>query len=812
MAASNSTWYPTQYSFAGGEVSPRIGVRQDIAAYPQSVQVMHNMFPTLQGSTQRIPGFTFLSEISIGNEEDARIVGFRDAIGSPTLAILTGAKITIQAGFSADVVVAARQEGTVGALGITGTKQNIVNNFDFSLGGRYWNISYHRGIAVFGRPVGVFFAGAETRHYAEVIQIWSYAGFHDELLKESPTWFEQVVTVPVATDVSTLRYRGQYTAIPASDLYFTTYNPITQEIIDLTHPRIRYRITDESNGGALVLEQIDDIQPVQIGQIVTFNRAISFSLPGSTYTGDLKISAELYFTFDPPSPNQNAPFYGISAQWDEITIEADTEGLPATAELITPYFNDQLKALQYIQSPYPPYEVVFVHPEHPPFKLYWSVGGSAFVFEELIADPANYPAAWSVGNYPASCTAYQGRLILGGAGLSAHTIWGSESGVWDNFTIPATPTGKDPLEFTSTYRSAIMWMAGHKQLIVGTTELEYTVESASGILVSGDIDIRVNSSHGGINCQPAAYGDEVMFASERGSRIRAAARDFSRVGWTCKDMNLLAPHITAQGIVRIVRLRNPHPMLLCVLENGSIAVLHYDRDLEFHGWSTIHIQGNVIDITVMANSHGVDIPYAVIQRSIEGEFRLYVEGIPSFTEGASPVYMDSNVFQSNLTSSVVTGLDHLNGKRVQVVTEYGYMGDWVVLNGQIDLVDNNGAPLDFTQVSVGLSQPCSIATLPPVVSATSGGFLAKLRYNEVLVRVRDSTAPLIFVSKWENIVRPPDRSPGTAMDTVAVIPGVTDVKVVNLGWDDKQQVAFLENTPNRLEILAVSFKLSSKVI
>lgn len=811
MAQSNSIWYPTQHSFAGGEVSPRIQVRQDISAYPQSVLAMLNLFPTLQGSTERVPGFSFLSEVSIGNNEDARIIGFRDAGDNPTLAILTGGKLTVQSGF--DSGAAHAMGGVVAPFALTGGKQNIIENYDFSLGGRYWNISYRTsGFTPGVQYPTVEFRTAEGRAYAEIQQYWSYNYGQDIELAANPMWFEQTADVPVASDVATLRYEGAYGALGTNAGSY----PITQEVIDLTHPRIKYTITDEDNGGAVIFTQIDEIQPLEIGQSITFNRALGFTLPSAGYTGNIKLNAELYFEFTPPPTglSASAPVYQLQVQWDEITIETEGTPLAPSVDLVTPYQNDELAAIQYVQSPYEPYSVVFVHPDHPPQQLYWDIGGNAFVFEALIELEANWPAEWGVGNFPASCTAYQGRLMLGGHGLTAQTVWGSESGVWDNFTVPTTPTGSDPLELTSTFRSAIKWMAGHKQLIVGTTELEYTIESAQGVLVSGDVDVRVNSSHGGINCQPAAYGDEVMFAAERGSRIRAAARDFSRVGWTCRDMNLLAPHITEQGIVRMVRLRNPHPMLICVIANGNLAVMHYDRDLEFHGWSRISLSGNVVDITVLTNAQGVDVPYAIIQRSIGGVFKLYVEGIPQFVEGnTDSIYMDSNVFQSNLTSSTISGLDHLEGRAVQVVTEHGYVGEWVVIGGEITLTDNNGENLEFTQAAVGLAQPCALVTLPPVVSSSSGGFTAKLRYNEINIRVRNSTAPLVTSDLWvTDFVRSPDRSPSTAMDTVAVLRGVQDVKMANLGWSGFSNVTLYEDTPNRFELLALSYKLASKTL
>jgi hypothetical protein len=620
------------------------------------------------------------------------------------------------------------------------------------------------------------------------------------------SWINQRVLVENPTTSVTFRYKGLIQSYYAYNAY----------IAEETKLQVRYTIRNADTDEKL-FERIDVFdKPMAEREKIEFERAIVFSLP-ENFTGALNIRVEVtqdYQNLPPPWDDVGAwKVFWLNFQWDQLTLEVNGAGLPDEVELIGPWQDDEMDALQYVQSPYDPFQLVVVHPNWPPRVIYYDVGNGEYVVEELIpgtsdgANP-NWPPEWGPGTFPASCTGFQGRLVLAGAGKTSQTIWASAPGDWTDFADPGdTPLPDSPVVLQTTFRSEIQWLSGHKQLLVGTSELEYTVAGDAGtVLAPGNIDVRVNSGHGSAPVQPVPYGDEVMFASERGSRVRAISRDFGRVGWTAKDMNVLAPHITNVGIVRMARLRNPQSMLLCVLNDGTVAVLHYDRDLEFHGWSRIVVNGVIRDVTVMADSTGTDVPYFIVQRSVQGAFKTYLEGIPGFVENGFRVYMDSNVFLTNLDSHIITGLDHLEGWTVQVRTEDGYAGDFPVVNGRIVVDDNDGDPIVFKQAAIGVKQPMTITTLPPVANAMSGGYVANLRYNTIVMRLRNSTAPVV------NGDRPADRAPATIMDTVGVIPGVGDVKVSNVGWDAFSPVTLVEDTPERFELLAMSYKLASKAL
>ncbi|GAG40889.1 unnamed protein product, partial [marine sediment metagenome] len=224
-----------------------------------------------------------------------------------------------------------------------------------------------------------------------------------------------------------------------------------------------------------------------------------------------------------------------------------------------PYLWNEIKELQYIQSPYagsadtepayisPSKQLVITHPNHPPMQLYFNTDidkldpadgvtpvplGYAFIQMDFTHLDSITPINWANG-YPRACASFNGRLILAGsqdkpiigdpAAVATETVWGTEVGLWETFTDPDAEEGvipSDSIEFTTIYRSPIQWVYGQKALLIGALEMEYTA-SADGIFQPADIGVSMQHTHGSVAVQPVGFGETVLFPADGGTRVRA---------------------------------------------------------------------------------------------------------------------------------------------------------------------------------------------------------------------------------------------------------------------------------------------------
>ena len=399
-------------------------------------------------------------------------------------------------------------------------------------------------------------------------------------------------------------------------------------------------------------------------------------------------------------------------------------------------------------------------------------------------------------------------MVLGGGGLNSETVWCTVNGDWDNFYDlegSIEPAPSHAIEFTTTFRDPIKWLLGQKVFMIGGESLEYKVESQSGLLQPADIDARVQTTQGSKNVQPVGLGDEVLFPAEAGRKLRSLRYFDEKDGYVATDLTLFNPFIVSSGIRRMARIRNPHQMMVAVLENGIAALFHYEPNIGLQGWSRIVTQGKYVDVTVAKDRSGLDVPVFVVQRTIGGVKRLHVEVIPRFTQAAEWQYTDSWVGYDNVGGgNVLTGLDHLEGERVQVVGDGAFIGEFTVSGGSVVLIDGEGFPITPVTAAAGLLKGAVMETLPPVVDQTStGGVGAKKRYSNIALRLRNSRPPLI------NGQRPPDKYEGTTMDQGEPLVPLQDVDVANLGHSIYAPVIIAEVLPFRSEVVGIYTKLSS---
>jgi hypothetical protein len=779
-----------QRSFSGGEISSKMLMRADTEAYKQSVLEMTNFMPTMQGGAQRMPGTRFVQEIKqteIVEEEpvesaatEARIVPYLTSGNERSLVVFTPLGLKLIRNVT-DPLNSSLAVGSISGSSVTFRKQ-IVPNGDFFGGPQPWVLNPEQYTSRNGEgPLGVFWGPN-----AIIMSPRFYTISTDAV---TCTLSSQAV-VDEPTDRITVEYNVDYFANPPDGSGGYVFSIVISPNSDYSSPIYEQAFTDQEfpTPGS------------------TFIRILNVDLPTTAWTGNLYYKITATATTLPRDKYSNPQF---TVQY--FYIYANGVSTLTEADLPTPYTAEDLPDLQYVQSPYEDKELVIVHPKHEPHKLFFdtSIMDPAYVFEPITF--TNAPSVWSNNNYPAACSAYHGRLVLAGSqsfkvasgdpvSAAAETVWTTKVGLWDQFSLPEEVDPDDSVEFTTIFRSPIQWVYGHKSLLIGSTEYEY-IASGDGIYSPGDLGVELHSTHGSNNVQPAAFGEAVLFPSDSGTKVRSMRYNSQDAGWISPDLTLLNPEICLPEIVRMVRLRNPHQMCLVVLSSGDMAIFHSEGELA--GWSRYRLNGgSIFDVCVVGDNDGFDVPFLLVRRNINGSVRVYLEAIPNFTSVDPTLwdYTSSSVrFNFETATDTLTGLDHLEGKSVQVYDEYRFVGFFTVTEGQIVLDDEAEGTTTMTSCSVGLMHRCVMRTLPPEVADPG----AMNRYSEFAVRVVGSSRPII------NGERPPDRDPLTPHNVSQGTDQLKDIAVRTTGWDPYQSIEISEQIPKRCEIIGVYGNLKS---
>lgn len=934
-----ANWHKMQSSFLGGEISTRMLARYNHPTFPNAVLRMKNFMPTLQGTMIRSPGTRFVEQMNKFESEDmlgkTRIIPYKTNTNQNALIYLYKGGGQLRTDITK--VLSENANGDqVRATSLTPTlvPVQIVPNSTFSGGIDPWVPSPDGELSEdaeleLGATWGPGAANIRVRYYKHPGKEPTYAEITNEAVIKEPT-----------------------SSLNVPKLFFACRlnpNPTIQQREDLT---ATIKIGTTPGGGDVYTRDFTDSFAQDTNLIITqWEESADLELVDG-FTGTLYITCSL--EAHPESQKYAGGLFQI--QYVQIeTKEVQSIG-SAVLDGTVPYERDELDDIHFVQSPYTPDRddlrpnkpLVLTHPSHPPQWIYWN--GTSHViepipFKDAAGDPVDF---WDEHNYPATCTSYNGRLILAGAqsfpvrtnegfvdtwlfeGIvesgtptnqhwhhnaagtrlavdktntdeedttaallelypgslirlseqtdgrnfvefrtaqfpvdngsfieyettlvnsggtipaeaittmtvtegaiipidsNSETIWGTEVGRWDKFSDnpPVAESGVNPddsIEVTSIYRSPIQWAYGQKNLLVGALEMEYVVE-ADGIFAPGDLGINMHSTHGSVNVQPAGFGEVVMFPAEGGRRLRYMNINNDQQGWVAPDLTLYNPDILDSGIKRMVRLRNPHQMLVILKNDGRLAVMHFDvqsEDDKLFGWSRIDVQGQIEDIAVVPDENGFDTLFIAITRTVQGEKKRFLEAFANWRLDQRWDYTASTAVRVSSVkggSYIWENLDHLRGLNVPVIADLQYIGTFKVKdNATVELIDQTGRPIYANTIFIGRPIVARCQTLPIIPSSRDGQDPgAKIRYSSLSVWVRGSTRPKLAVVSpeedgWLEMERPADRDLQEEMKFSQPLDIVKKHKITNTGWDSAQTVLIEETLPLRCEILAVYGKVT----
>jgi hypothetical protein len=453
-------------------------------------------------------------------------------------------------------------------------------------------------------------------------------------------------------------------------------------------------------------------------------------------------------------------------------------------EIVSPYTEAQLDELQVAQSADTMY---IVHPDVAPQKLVRTSNTSW-----ALTAPAFTAPKWNATDkYPRAVVFHQQRLWFGGK-ANPQTIWASKTDNFEDFTLGALDDDALEYEISSYKVNTIEWMSSTEVLLVGTSGGEFKVTGGSASLTPSNVQVTRQTSYGGKNIQPRHIGYQTLFVQGTGTSVRSYEYSWTNDSYDSEDLTFLAEHVTSAGIKQMAYQMVPDSILWCVINNGVLAGMTYDKSRQIVGWHRHTTDGDFESVAVIPQAT-VDQVWVVVKREINGSTKRYVEYIDP------NLHVDSALTYSGAAITGITsgGLSHLEGKEVSILGD-----DAVVPNATIASGNVSFGGFSVSEADIGLPFTSTLKTLAIEggnPSGTSQG--RRKRWNEIYVRLYESFYPKI------NGIRPPVRTPATGMGTAE--PKTTgDVRVQNEGYDLGGQVTITQDLPGPTHLLSIFGTLS----
>ena len=296
---------------------------------------------------------------------------------------------------------------------------------------------------------------------------------------------------------------------------------------------------------------------------------------------------------------------------------------------------------------------------------------------------------WSWGafggefGWPNAITFHQQRMVLGGSLVQTQTIWGSVTGDIQNFKEGLNDNEAYEFTVASNKRNPILWLNSNVILNIGTQGGEFFATSAGPAITPTDIAIDQIGQYGSAeNVEPLIASGFTIFAQSSGRKLRELRFSEDTQRNYARDLNKVAEHIADDGIKQIAYQQEPY-QIVWVIIGVKLYALTYETEEEVFAWSEQDC-GNVVSIATIPDN-GDERLWLCIER--DGNY--YTEYLTKFYRRADSIedacFVDSSLLYEGAETSTITGLNHLEGKTVQVLNNGSVGQPQLVSSGQITL-------------------------------------------------------------------------------------------------------------------------------
>lgn len=296
--------------------------------------------------------------------------------------------------------------------------------------------------------------------------------------------------------------------------------------------------------------------------------------------------------------------------------------------------------------------------------------------------------AWSgVRGFPAAIGLFEERIVYGGTTNNPNRIWLSEIGRFNDFEAGIKDSDSFQLDLSST--NIIKWISALEALIVGDGGDEFRIRSSQldQALAPLEFSIRKQSSHGSAALQAPEVGSVLLFVDNVGRKVREFVFSDAEQKFLAPDLTALAEHITTSGIVNFAYQKNPDSLLWCVLDNGNLLSLSYEREQNVVAWA-LHLMDGLVQSVAVIPAAKEDEVWISIVRSVDGDTKVYIEQFQSrFLDirKENSYFVDSGIIYNSILTSTVSGLEHLEERIVSILADGEVLDNQRVSSGQITL-------------------------------------------------------------------------------------------------------------------------------
>ena len=410
---------------------------------------------------------------------------------------------------------------------------------------------------------------------------------------------------------------------------------------------------------------------------------------------------------------------------------------------------------------------------------------------------------WSEGSWsdyrgwPSAVTFFEDRLVFAATASEPQTSWYSKTGDYPNFGVSDPLTDDDAISVNLPSRklNGIQSMVPLKSLLVLTSGSEATIGGAGGdALTPLTVTQVIHGVRGSNGVEPIVIGNRAIYIQPMGGIVRDIGFDYTSDGYSGDDISLISNHLfKGVEITDICYQQEPDTLIWSLRSDGIMLSCTYLREQQVLAWAQHSTDGTVESIASIPGT-GYNELWAVTLRGTDRFIEVMAERMAS-SDPEDQYFLDCGITYDGAPATVITGLDHLEGKTVAILADGISVPQQIVASGQITL------SVAASLVHIGLPYTCDLQSLKPEAPSNDGSVQGrKVRCSHVITRFLHTRGGKIGPD--EDHLYDVDFGPLASLeDPLALLTG--DVKQTISGeWENGGSVFYRQEKPLPVTILA----------
>jgi len=364
----------------------------------------------------------------------------------------------------------------------------------------------------------------------------------------------------------------------------------------------------------------------------------------------------------------------------------------------------------------------------------------SFVDDNIGPDYSDGPPVLSnpfaaAGDWPSTVTFFEQRLLWGRTNNHPNAIWGSRSGSFENMDISRPLKASDSLSFAliSGRVNAVNQLVSTTSLLALTSDSIFKIEGGqNGYLTATDFVSRRQNGRGSSRLSPLVIDSVVFYQTSVGNGVRTLGYEFSSDSINSNDVTIFSPHLfRGFTITSWAYAQEPRSLIWAVRNDGKLLCFTWEQEQQVWGWTVCETDGLVESVCVISEG-GEDRLYMTVRRN--GKLLIERMATARWDAVEDCCFLDSAVsYHFDTPQTLLTNLQHLEGRTVSALADGGVVTGLVVANGRVTL------PEPAAKVTIGLPYSATVETLPLAYQGQAGWTVAKPQTQaRAVVRLIDS--------------------------------------------------------------------------